>query len=64
VKNLKDSIWLITLGAALIAYAHANFATKNHVASIFTMLQTIGARVSGIEKKTSEIRGMLRRRND
>lgn len=64
MKNLKDSIWLIALGATLIAYAHANFATKNNIASIFTMLQTMSERVGEIEKKAYEIHGMLRKDND
>ena len=64
MRPLKDAVWLVTLGAGLIAYAHANFATKSNLASIFTMLQSLTTRISHIEKKTYEIHGILRSRND
>jgi len=49
MKNeLKYVLYLITLGASLVSYAHFTFATKYEVRNIREILKTIDQRVYDI----------------
>ena len=49
-KEIQFFIWSLGIGVALIAYAHANFATKDNVNSLHEDIRIIQADVKDILK--------------
>jgi len=50
-SEIRFTLFLISLGASLVAYAHVTFATKGEAKNIRELLHTIDARVYDIHTK-------------
>ena len=50
-EEFRFGVWLIGLGIALIAYAHATFATKDEMRTVKDVLKTLDQRVYDIHKR-------------
>jgi hypothetical protein len=48
--ELKFVLYCVALGMTLIAYAHANFASKDILILIFSKLQTIESKILSLEE--------------
>lgn len=54
--DLKLALWLIGLGASLVVFAHANFATKERVNTLHEDVREIRQDVKFIKAKLIEFR--------
>jgi len=58
--DLKLALWLIGLGASLVVFAHANFATKERVNTLHEDVREIRQDVKFIKAKLIEFRWVLK----
>lgn len=50
-EEIKYFVWIFGLGAALVIYAQATFATRHSVRSVRDVLETIDQRVYDLHSK-------------
>lgn len=49
-REIKSAIYFAALGASLVAYAHANFSTKESMSSLSDLVKRIDNRVYNLVK--------------